>query len=316
MAKLFTSYSHRDERALERLHTHLAMLKREGLIAAWHDRAILAGDNIDNQIDSHLAEGDIFLALVSPDFLDSKYCYEREMTTALKRHDEGTLRVIPIIQEPCDWTSSPLGQLRALPKDGKAISTWTNENVAYVDIVKELRRALAGPTPPHAAKSSPSQPQQATETAPRKYRVRRDFDSIDQDNFRLQSFEIIRDYFSRSCDELDQLDGIRARFEDMSSAAFSCTVINKAAREREAHITVHANGSGMFGGGMYYSFSRQAAPNTANGFIRIEAGDYELQLKLDAFSQIGRRGDEPKTPKQVAESLWCTFIARAGIDHD
>jgi len=316
MAKLFTSYSHRDERALERLHTHLAMLKREGLITAWHDRAILAGDNIDNEIDANLADSEIFIALVSPDFLDSKYCYEREMATALKRHEEGTLRVIPIIQEPCDWTASPLGKLRALPKDGKAISTWANENIAYVDIVKELRRVLAAPAASPASELFHSKSPQAPDSAPRKYRVKREFDSIDKDEFRASSFKAIQDYFIRSCEELNQLDGIRAKFEDMNGAAFSCTVINKSARQQEAHITVHADGSGLFGGGMYYSFTRRAAPNTANGFIHVEAGEYELQLKLDAFSQFGRRGDEPKTPEQVAEALWSKFIEQAGIDHD
>src|SRR6185437_8083890 len=143
MSKLFISYSHRDEKALERLHTHLAMLRREGAIVAWYDRAILAGDDIDNEVDANLADSDIFLALVSPDFLASKYCYEREMTKALERHDAGALRVVPIILEPCDWNSSPLGKLKALPKDGKAISIWANQNVAFLGIVEELRRVLA-----------------------------------------------------------------------------------------------------------------------------------------------------------------------------
>jgi hypothetical protein len=140
MAKAFISYSHRDEKALERLHTHLATLRRDGKITAWYDREILAGDDIDTEISSNLKASEIFLALVSPDFLASNYCYEQEMTKALERHAESTLRVIPIILEPCDWRLTPLGKLKALPKDGKAISIWTNENIAYLDVVTELRR--------------------------------------------------------------------------------------------------------------------------------------------------------------------------------
>src|ERR1700736_6735763 len=99
MAKAFISYSHRDEKALERLHAHLATLRREGKIAAWYDREILAGEDIDRTISSNLAESDIFLALVSPDFLNSSYCYDQEMAKALERHAESTLRVIPVILE-------------------------------------------------------------------------------------------------------------------------------------------------------------------------------------------------------------------------
>ena len=146
MAKVFISYSHRDEKALDRLHTHLAVLRRTNLIAAWYDREILAGGEVDHDIESNLDNSEIFLALVSPDFLASNYCYEREMEVALKRHEQGALRVIPIILEPCDWRSSPLGRLKALPKDGKPISTWTNENVAYLDVVNELRRLNDPPT--------------------------------------------------------------------------------------------------------------------------------------------------------------------------
>jgi hypothetical protein len=140
MAKAFISYSHRDEKSLERLHAHLATLRREGKITAWYDREILAGDDIDGAIGTNLKESEIFLALVSPDFLASNYCYEQEMAKALQRHAEGTLRVVPVILEPCDWKTTPLGKLKALPKDGKAISTWTNENIAYLDVVTELRR--------------------------------------------------------------------------------------------------------------------------------------------------------------------------------
>jgi hypothetical protein len=159
------------------------MLRRQGAIDAWYDREILAGGSIDSEIDANLADSDIFLALVSPDFLASKYCYEREMAKAIKRHDDGSLRVIPIIVEPCDWTSSPLGALKALPKDGKPISTWANQNVAYVDIVEELRRIVDRPnqkaTPPATSNKRESRP----------YRIKHDFDAIDFAEYRENVFK-------------------------------------------------------------------------------------------------------------------------------
>ena len=43
---VFFSYSHHDEKLRDALETHLALLKREGVIRAWHDRMIGAGSSL------------------------------------------------------------------------------------------------------------------------------------------------------------------------------------------------------------------------------------------------------------------------------
>ena len=183
--KVFVSYSHKDEAALERLRTHLATLRRDGRIDEWFDREILAGGEIDAEIAERLESSGLFLLLVSPDFLASDYCMEREMERALERHRSGAARVVPIVIEPCDWTSTPLRDLKALPQNGKPISEWTNENNAFLDIVQELRRVLDAEGMPHATvreeatvRAGPVQP------SVRRYRVKRDFDEIDRSDFR------------------------------------------------------------------------------------------------------------------------------------
>lgn len=132
--KAFISYSHADERALDRLHKHLAMMQREGVITAWFDHQILPGSKLDDAVRKELDSSDLFLALVSPDFLASNYCYEKEFEYALEKSADGSIRIVPIILEPSDWLSSPLRQFMALPKDGKPISEWTNANNAYLDV--------------------------------------------------------------------------------------------------------------------------------------------------------------------------------------
>lgn len=319
MSKAFISYSHRDEKALGRLHTHLAMLRRENLITTWYDREILAGDEIEREVSSNLRDSDLFLALVSPDFLDSNYCYQREMENALKRHEEGTLRIIPIILEPCDWTASPLAKLKALPKDGKPISTWTNENVAYLDVATELRRLIRVPaTNLHDTPARRQEPERNQISQPsRRYRIKREFDSIDRDEFRHEAFAVIEEYFHRSIDELNGIgDPIRAHFERMDSGAFSCTVLNKASRSKEAHITVRNGDDGLFGGdAITYSFSKRSS-NSANGFIRVEANEYELYLKGDDLPFRRTRNEGPMSAQQSADALWREFISHAGIEHE
>src|SRR6516165_5669862 len=100
---LFYSYSHEDEILRDQLEKHLRHLQRQGLISAWHDRQILAGETWEHEIDRHLEMASIILLLISPDFLGSDYCYENEMQRALERHERGEARVIPLILRPCDW---------------------------------------------------------------------------------------------------------------------------------------------------------------------------------------------------------------------
>ncbi len=73
-ARAIVSYCHADDRALERLRKHLSVLKREGTLPIWTDHAIVAGDKLDDVIGSELERSQVFLALVSPDYLASGYC--------------------------------------------------------------------------------------------------------------------------------------------------------------------------------------------------------------------------------------------------
>jgi len=157
--KAIFSYSHRDTEKLERLKTHSAMLVREGRMTLWHDRDINGGTPLDREIAERLSDCEFFLPLLSPDYLSSGYCYNREMRHAIARHRKGELRVVPVILEPCDWRSSPLGRFKALPRDGKPISTWDNENEAMLDVVTELRRLIKAP---RAVGHAPRRPARAS----------------------------------------------------------------------------------------------------------------------------------------------------------
>lgn len=310
-AKTFISYSHLDEKALERLHKHLAMLLREGTISAWFDHAILAGAQLGQIIQGELDSSDIFLALVSPDYLASNYCYEKEFQHALQRARTGSMRLIPIILEPCDWLSSPLSEFMALPKDGKPISEWTNANNAYLDVVTGIRRVVQSETRPTTGESS-----QAGEAVVRKVRLKRDFDSIDKTEFADRTYQSMLDYFSKAAEELSRAsDDIKTRVEKMSSTAFTCTIVNRAKiRQGEAHITVHNSKSRHGMGDISYVFEPHAGPNTSNGGIRVEADEYNLYLKVDNF--YGGRDGEKYTPERASEWLWDNFVQQAGIEYE
>jgi TIR domain len=139
---IFISYSHGDEVLRKELEKHLAPLKRQDLISTWHDRQIGAGENWSEAIDTHLMTADIVLLLVSADFMNSDYCYCVEMQRVLDRHNAGEAFVIPIILRPVDWQDTPIGKLQALPKDIKPVTRWDNQDDAFVDIARGIRKAI------------------------------------------------------------------------------------------------------------------------------------------------------------------------------
>jgi len=138
--EVFYAYSHKDEILRDELETHLSILKRRGIISCWHDRRISAGTEWDDKIDDHLNRADIILLLVSADFIASDYCYEKEMTRALERHDLKEARVIPVILRACDWNFALFSKLQALPKDGNPVVSWSNRDEAFKDVSVGIRR--------------------------------------------------------------------------------------------------------------------------------------------------------------------------------
>ena len=157
--KVFISYAQKDGPLLEELNKHLALLKWQNIIDVWYDREINAGMEWERQIDTHLNTAQIVLLLVSPDFMASQYCYSVEMARAMKRHEAGNARVIPVILRPVDWQRAPFGGLQALPTAGKAVTEWSNQDSAFLDIVRGIRNAVEGLLgSPSAGRSSSASP--------------------------------------------------------------------------------------------------------------------------------------------------------------
>src|SRR5258708_1555669 len=140
--KLFYCYAREDKALREELERHLASLKRQQHITTWYDREILPGAAWEKEIDTHLNAAHIILLIVSPDFMDSDYCYGIEMKRALERHEAGTARVIPIIVRPVDWVEAPFSQLQVLPTDAQPVTLWSDRDHAFTDIARHIRTAV------------------------------------------------------------------------------------------------------------------------------------------------------------------------------
>ena len=122
MARLFISYSHRDEAWKDRVIQQLDVLADYGL-ETWDDHRIEAGDDWLPEIEQAIAECDCALLLISAAFLTSGFIKGKEIPPLLERRQEEGIRVIPVILSPCQWSRIPwLRPIQARPKDGNPLS--------------------------------------------------------------------------------------------------------------------------------------------------------------------------------------------------
>ncbi|NMF86745.1 TIR domain-containing protein [Nodosilinea sp. P-1105] len=139
---LFFSYAHEDEELRNELAKQLKNMERQGIISAWYDRDITAGEEWAGQISYNLETAQIVLLLISSDFMDSDYCYDTELKRAMERHRQGDARVIPVILRPTDWKGAEFEGLQALPKDALPVTKWPDRDEAFLNIAQGIRRAV------------------------------------------------------------------------------------------------------------------------------------------------------------------------------
>ncbi|HEX5705256.1 MAG TPA: tetratricopeptide repeat protein [Pyrinomonadaceae bacterium] len=140
--EVFYSYAHEDEKLRDELKKHLSNLKRQGVITDWYDRDISAGKEWNEEIEKHLNSAKVILLLISPDFMNSDYINAVEVKRAMERHEAGEARVIPVVLRPVDWQGAPFRKLHSLPSDIRPVTLWPNQDQAFLDVTKGIRRAL------------------------------------------------------------------------------------------------------------------------------------------------------------------------------
>ena len=312
MISLFFSYSHKDEDFRNELETHLALLKRQGIISAWHDRRISAGSDFNHAISTELESSQIILLLVSAHFLASDYCYEKEMKRALEKHEEGTATVIPVILHPCDWHSAPFGKLRATPTDGKPISMYANQQEAFSIVAKDVREAanrfLSSNSLESEVRTTPRDlnVQSSTEDRSSNLRIKRKFDDHERDQFLEDSYEYIARYFDGSLQELSARNPpIKTRFKRLSETRFTASIYSDGKRVSQCTIWY---GRGFGSPTIAYSYTEDAQENSFNESLSVIDDGYTLQLKPLGMQMFGDRRDDALSQQGAAEYYWSMLI--------
>jgi hypothetical protein len=136
---VYFSYVREDEELRDKLAKHLTILQRQGIITAWYDHEICAGTEQAGEIDRHLNTAHIILLLISVDFLASDY-YDTELTRVMEREEAGKACLIPVILRPVHWMDTPLGNFQGLPTNVIPVTSWVNQDEAFLNIAQGIRR--------------------------------------------------------------------------------------------------------------------------------------------------------------------------------
>ena len=309
MAEVFFSYSHEDESYRDQLEKHLASLRHEGLIESWHDRRILAGSNIDSVIDEKINSADIILLLISSSFVSSHYCYSVEMRRAMERHADKSARVIPVILRPCDWHSAPFGKLLATPKDGKAITTWSNYDEAYTDVAKQIRQAIQQINPSNTI--TPTFPQttspfsEITHTSNARssnLRVKKKFTELELDTFCHDGFLYLARFFENSLTELQiRNTSISTRFTQVDAETF--TTVIYISGEKKSECSVNQRTPFRERGITYSSSASTRGSNSYNEMLTVGYDDQKIFFNAMGMSHF-KTDNKVLSHEGAAELFW------------
>ena len=150
MRSIFVSYSHVDEPIKDRLVRHVRSLARKARIEVWDDRRIEEGEAWQLKIRQAIEQADVAILLVSADFLSSSFIQEHEVPLLLERRAQGTLQIVPLIVQPCNWADIDwLKEIQVYPRNAVPLSEKSGSEVER-DLTKLARKIVIGrnPDPP------------------------------------------------------------------------------------------------------------------------------------------------------------------------
>ena len=121
----------------------LAQLRKDGLLKDWSDLNILPGRSISEKIREKMDEADIFMFLLSRDFIGSNECM-KEWEYAKQLSAEGKLIFrIPIILRDCSWPDLlDKDDVKALPDDGKPVANFDSEDTAWLQVYEGIKAVV------------------------------------------------------------------------------------------------------------------------------------------------------------------------------
>ncbi len=142
---VFISYAHKSAKDKSMLVTHLASLKREGMIKVWDDGAILPGQEWDKKIKDNLKAARIVVFLIDAHFMDSDYIQRVEIKQVLERRkNNDDVVIVPVNVNYIELGKSEFSEFQSLPHGpSRPVASYThNPDEAWYQVAAGIRRVV------------------------------------------------------------------------------------------------------------------------------------------------------------------------------
>jgi hypothetical protein len=142
---VFISYSHKDQRWLDRLKVHLKHLEDRGIIDPWDDSRIKTGEKWRDEIRRAIASAKVAVLLISADFLASDFIAKNELPPLLMAQKTSGLIIIPVLVSPSRFAQTEsLSTFQALNPNLRPLSglSKTKQEELFVKLTLEIEAAL------------------------------------------------------------------------------------------------------------------------------------------------------------------------------
>lgn len=141
---IFIVFNEKDSKICTRLETTLRPLESINQIVISHKGRITPGESILVYVNNKMDEADVILLLLSSDFLADDNIQTEELTLAIKKHQDKTAIVIPIVIRACDWRSTEKLKDLVPVLNGKPLisNKLQDEDESYLQIVEEFKKRV------------------------------------------------------------------------------------------------------------------------------------------------------------------------------
>ncbi|KQT52391.1 hypothetical protein ASG52_25480 [Methylobacterium sp. Leaf456] len=88
-----------------------------------------------------MRQAHILVALLSPEYISSRYC-QLEYNLEMVRRAKCLKRVVGVVVRPCGWKATTAAGLKLLPEDGRSVPEWRSADAAFLDVAQGLGKLV------------------------------------------------------------------------------------------------------------------------------------------------------------------------------
>jgi hypothetical protein len=140
--RLFLSYSHDDRKKQELFRKNLMALENDGYITFWGDPNIKAGMEWRPEIDRELEKMDVFVGLLTTNFVTSGFIQRVEFKRALERRRTDEVKLWMVVVDDRRIDGTPFEPFQLLKPKGRAVSQYKNLQAGFDAVEAELHRLV------------------------------------------------------------------------------------------------------------------------------------------------------------------------------